>query len=161
MANAQTAKEPLFNSLSQEKIKICKIERITKDGILKIDDGRYIKLIGLKNLPAHKKELKRNPQGIIIEEYSPIIPVEEQAYNFIEDLLEKQEISLELDEQYRDMSGYVLGYVFLKDGTFANAEILRQGYADLRILPPNLKYENELRQSYQEARREKRGLHGE
>ncbi|MDP8266726.1 MAG: thermonuclease family protein [Candidatus Aceula meridiana] len=159
--SAQTVREPLFHSLSQEKNKTYKIEKVTKTGILKLDDGRYVKLIGLKNLPPCKKEFKRNPQGIIIEEYSPVIPVEELAYNFITELLEKKEVTLELDEQYRDMEGYILGYIFLKDGTFANAEILRNGYASLRISPPNLKYENELRQSYQEASREKRGLHGE
>ncbi len=44
---------------------------------------------------------------------------------------------------------------------FLNAEILRQGFANLSIRPPNMKFAKELREAYREARAEKRGLQGQ
>ncbi|MBF0510702.1 MAG: thermonuclease family protein, partial [Candidatus Omnitrophica bacterium] len=52
-------------------------------------------------------------------------------------------------------------YVYLPEGQMANAELLRKGFVRLRIVPPNVKYADKLRQAYQEAKREKRGLEGE
>jgi endonuclease YncB( thermonuclease family) len=43
----------------------------------------------------------------------------------------------------------------------ANAELLRMGFVKLRIVPPNVKHEQQLRAAYQEAKKEKRGLQGE
>jgi len=44
--------------------------------------------------------------------------------------------------------------------TFVNAEILRQGYANLSFDPRLRKYNDKLQKAYREAREEKRGLHG-
>jgi len=40
-------------------------------------------------------------------------------------------------------------------------EILKQGFANLQIAAPNLKYSDLFRAAYREARTEKRGLHNE
>ena len=42
----------------------------------------------------------------------------------------------------------------------ANVELLRMGFVKLRIVPPNVKYENNLDLAYQQAKKEKRGLEG-
>ena len=41
-------------------------------------------------------------------------------------------------------SGYLYAYVYLPDGRMANAELLRMGFVKLRIIPPNVKYEDKL-----------------
>jgi endonuclease YncB( thermonuclease family) len=43
----------------------------------------------------------------------------------------------------------------------ANEELLRMGFVKLRIILPNVKYQDQLSAAYQEAKREKRGLEGE
>ena len=58
-------------------------------------------------------------------------------------------------------SGYLYAYVYLHDGRMANAELLRMGFVKLRIVAPNVKYEDKLDAAYQEAKREKRGLEGD
>jgi len=161
---ASAQQEALFrtNSSEYENIKITKV--VSADTIVLENDER-IKLIGLNapEAPKRKEAPQRDQRGFIIEERvsSPIIPIEERAYIFAKELLLDQYVRLEFDQQKRNDDFKTVAYVFLKNGTFANREILRQGFANLQIRPPNLKYAEELREAYREARREKRGLQGE
>ncbi len=91
----------------------------------------------------------------------PTIPLQEQALTYAQDLLENKKVRLEYDVDAGSTSGYLNAYVYLPDGRMANAELLRMGFVKLRIIPPNVKYEEKLRLAYQEAKKEKRGLEGE
>lgn len=138
------------------------VERVVSADRLTLKDGRKIHLIGL-NAPQtpRNRDIKRNSYGYVIKEVNPATTLEERAYDFSKSLLETKTIRLEYDITAKDENFHTLAYVFLPDGTFANAEILRQGYANLKIVLPNTKYEVLLRAAYQEARQEKRGLQGE
>lgn len=137
------------------------VQNVIDSITFRLVDGRKIKLIGLIALDRPKrKDLPRNEYNIIIEQDDPIIPFEQTAYDFINDLVAGKDVRLEFDSVYRDPKGYILAYVFLNDGVFVNAEIIRQGFSDLRITPANTKYEQELRAAYVEAKKEKRGLQG-
>ena len=46
----------------------------------------------------------------------------------------------------------------LKDGTFVNAELVKNGYAMVMTVPPNVKYAEEFVHLQQEARENNRGL---
>ena len=160
-AKAEEKSDSLFLSLSP-KNKKSTVAEIKNPGLILLTDKRHIKLIGLKPLdPPKRKKAKYNEFNILIEEKeSPIIEIEKRGYDYTDNLLKGKQIKLEFDRQYRDDQGYILGYVFLENGTLVNAEILRQGFADLTITPPNTKYETELRDAYLEARKEKRGIQG-
>lgn len=137
------------------------IEALIDSATIRLADGRKMRMIGL--IPIERpqtKEAPRNEYNIIIEKEDPIIPFEQAVYDTLRDLLTDQDIFLEFDALYRDREGYILCYVFLQDGTLVNAEILRQGFSNLTITPPNTKYEKELRAAYLEAKKEKRGLQG-
>jgi len=127
--------------------------------------GERIKLIGLKSpeIVMPEEEPERDDFGFRIKKkFDPATPVEERAYAFVSDLLLKKEIRLEFDRERKNDKNQTVAYIFLKeDNTFVNAEILRQGFANLHIRPPNLKYQEELREAYKEARKEKRGLRGQ
>ena len=43
-------------------------------------------------------------------------------------MLEGKRVRLEYDQERQDRYGRTLAYVYLPDGTFANAEIIRRGY---------------------------------
>ena len=157
------AASELFSNLTEQEEQNIKIERsITADTVV-LETGEKIKLIGLLAPPLPKKA---SPQydsfGFVIPPVvTPETPIEEQSLHFVQKLLEKQLVRLEFDVQRKDESNYSLAYIFLPDGTFVNAEILKNGLANLQIRPPNLKYEDKLREAYREARREKRGLQSE
>jgi len=152
----------LFNfSKKQEEALIVKV--VASDLIV-LEDGRRIKLIGIESLgPPPRPIVKYDDKGRVIEEpQEPTISLEEQALTYAQDLMENKKIKLEYDVDAGDTgSGYLNAYVYLPDGTMANAELLRMGFVRLRIVPPNVKYEDKLRMAYQEAKKEKRGVEGD
>ena len=141
------------------------VEKVLSADTILLDNDETIKLIGLQGPPAPKraKDVQRDEHGFIIEEkVDPAAPVEDQAFAFVKKLLLGQHVRLEFDVEKKNNEFKTTAYVFLvKDNTFANAEILRLGYASLHITPPNTKYAGELREAYKEARREQRGLQAE
>jgi endonuclease YncB( thermonuclease family) len=57
-----------------------------------------------------------------------------------------------------DRFNRLLRYVFLADGTHVNAELVRQGYAQVATFPPDVSREAEMRAAEAEARMAGRGL---
>ena len=85
--------------------------------------------------------------------------IELPGSNIAEVRVEGDKVRIEFDRNKKNKDFDTLAYVFLEEeNLFINAEILRLGYAHLQISPPNMKYASELREAYQEARREKRGF---
>jgi endonuclease YncB( thermonuclease family) len=139
------------------------VESVVTADTLVLEEGDAVKLIGVKALkkpPRERNTIKRDKYGFIIKEpVDPATTLEKRALEFAKRLLENKKVRIEFDKQKTNENFDTLAYVFLEDGTLVNAEVLRQGYGRLQIRPPNSKYEQELREAYQEARREKRGLH--
>lgn len=130
------------------------------------NEKESIKLIGLSAPKAPKVkevDVERDQYGFPIKENTgPLSTIEEQSFSFVKELLGNKKVRLEFDSTKKDEENNTLAYVYLvENNTFVNVEILRQGMADLQIRPPNTKYKTELRQAYQEARQEKRGLQGQ
>ncbi len=154
--------EPLIRNLNNGKqYQDVVVERVLSADTIMIEGDKKIRLIGVKGPDAPRRpktEYDKNGQPI----EKPVLPentFEEKAYAFTSHLLLGKHIRLEFDESRNDDDFTTVAYVFLvKEGTFANTEIIRYGYADLQIKPPNLKYEEELRAAYREAREEKRGM---
>jgi micrococcal nuclease len=67
-------------------------------------------------------------------------------------------VYLEKDVSESDRYGRLLRYVYLGDGSFVNATLVRQGYAVASSYPPDVKHQDLLRQAEQEAREAERGL---
>ena len=83
-----------------------------------------------------------------------------EAMEFNRRLVEGKTVRLEFDVERRDKYGRLLAYVYLPDGTFVNAELVRQGYAQLLTFPPNVKHVDLFRKLQTEAREANRGLWG-
>jgi endonuclease YncB( thermonuclease family) len=87
------------------------------------------------------------------EDVEPFGP---QASAFTKQRLEGERVTLVFDEERVDSSGRALAFVRLGragDATF-NEELLRGGYAQLNVVPPNGLYEARLRRAQEEARRQ-------
>jgi endonuclease YncB( thermonuclease family) len=154
--------DDLFNfSKKQDEALVVKV--VASDLIV-LEDGRRVKLIGTESMGLPPVKIaKYDQKGHVIEEpEEPTIPLEEQALTYAQDLLENKKVKLEYDVDAGDTSsGYLYAYVYLPDGRMANVELLRMGFVKLKIIPPNVKYEDKLDMAYQEAKKEKRGLEGE
>ena len=87
----------------------------------------------------------------------PVQRFGKEAHNFTWRMAEGKKIRLKFDQNQRDKYKRLLAYVFLEDGTFLNAEIIKQGYGHAYTKFP-FKYMQEFRQHEREARIKKRGL---
>lgn len=96
------------------------------------------------------------------ETVHPSKPVEyfgREASGFTKLMVEGKMVRLEYDWQQKDKYRRLLAYIYLEDGTFLNAEIIRQGYGFAYVKYP-FKYIDDFRQYEQEAREDNRGLWG-
>ncbi len=110
------------------------------------EEGEKIRLIGI-DAPESKNVFKKK-QGYYGKE----------AKEFLTNLLKGKRVRLEYDVDRTDQYGRTLAYVYLQDGTFVNADLVRNGYAMVMTVPPNVKFADELVKLQQEARENNRGL---
>jgi len=75
-----------------------------------------------------------------------------------EKLVLGKDLRLEYDVEKRDRYDRLLAYVYLEDGTFVNVELIKQGYALILTIPPNVKHADEFLRLQIEARENKRGF---
>ena len=88
----------------------------------------------------------------------PDEPFGEEASNFARHYLDGATVRLAGDAEPRDRYGRMLAYVWLEDGTFWNALLAAEGYAQQLTIPPNVTYADLFRRLVSEARRNNRGL---
>jgi micrococcal nuclease len=94
------------------------------------------------------------------ETVHPSKPVEyfgKEASQFTKLMVEGKRVRLEYDWQKRDKYKRLLAYVYVDDGTFLNAEIIKQGYGFAYTRFP-FKYLEEFRQYETKARENMNGL---
>lgn len=96
------------------------------------------------------------------ESVDPRRPVEffgKEAGAFTRRLVDGKRVRLEYDWERTDRYGRTLAYVYLPDGTFVNAEIIRRGYGHAYTRFP-FEHLDRFRQFEREARQAGRGLWG-
>ncbi len=94
------------------------------------------------------------------ETVDPRRPVQyygKEASQFLSRLVLHEQVRIEYDQEKVDKYKRTLGYLYLKDGTFVNAEILKQGYGFAYTKFP-FKYMDDFRAYEKQARENQRGL---
>jgi len=110
-----------------------------------LSDGTRVRYIGI-NAPE------------IAHEDRPGERFGSEATAFNRNLVYQKPVRLELDRERQDQYGRLLAYVFLKDGTFVNGEMVKRGYAYYLFRPPNTKYDQLLLQRQRDAMAKRVGL---
>ena len=113
---------------------------------LVLSNGTKVSLIGV----APARSIKR--PGVSVTQKNS------QYNQYLRQMLIGNMVDIELDSQQYDQFGHMLAYVYLQDGTFVNAEILRRGYAQPAITSPNTRYKDLMFRQYRESEQNKRGL---
>jgi micrococcal nuclease len=88
----------------------------------------------------------------------PDEPYGQEASDFAKHYLDGETVRLAGDAEPRDRYGRMLAYVWLEDGTFWNALLVAEGYAQQLTIPPNVAYADLFRRLAREARQHDRGL---
>jgi len=120
------------------------VKRVISGNTVLLSSGEQVQLIGVKT--SVTRRFRKS-----VSTYMKEVPL------FVQQLVEGKEIRLEYDLESRDRYGRLLAYVYLIDGTFLNAEIIRQGYGFADAKYP-FKYMEEFRGYEREARENRRGL---
>jgi Staphylococcal nuclease homologue len=88
---------------------------------------------------------------------TPVQPFGKEASACTKQLAEGQEVRLEFDVQWRDTYRRLLAYVYIRD-TILNAELVRQGSAQVATFPPKMKDQELFLKLQRAAREAKRAL---
>jgi micrococcal nuclease len=134
------------------------IRRVIDGDTFQLEDGKRVRLIGIdtpeiyfsKKIYQQAERLHRDIETVKI--------LGRKATQFSKKLVEGKRVRLEFDVEKYDKYGRLLAYIYLKDGTFVNEEIVRQGYALVLTIPPNVKYKDVFLKAQRQARRNNRGL---
>ncbi len=125
------------------------VTRVVDGDTIIVGAGERIRLIGV-DTPETK-----HPQ-------KPVEYYGKEATAFTRRMVRGKRVRLEFDQTnsqmgHKDKYKRTLAYVFLEDGTFLNAEIVKQGYGHAYTRFP-FKYLDEFRRYEREAREQRRGL---
>jgi len=123
------------------------VVRVVDGDTLLLDGDERVRLIGIDT-----------PESV--DARRPIEYLGKEAAAFTRRLAEGKRVRLAYDQERSDRYGRTLAYVFLEDGTFLNAEIIRQGYAHAYTRFP-FQYSDQFRAYEREAREQRRGLWAE
>ncbi len=123
------------------------VERVVDGDTLVVAGGHRVRLIGV-DTPETKDPRK------------PVQCFGREASAYVSALLEKgSAVRLVGDVEERDAYGRTLAYVYrLPDGLFVNAALVREGYALVLTIPPNVAHADEFVALARDARAHGRGL---
>lgn len=137
-------------ALSQQKTGLLEISKFV-DGdtfwvVNQKGQNEKIRLIGI-NTPEARRTGKTE-----VEYFG------KEASDYVKKTLIERKVRLEYDVQRYDRYKRTLAYVYLDDGTFLNALLVKEGYASAATFPPNVKYSEYFVKLEREARARKMGM---
>lgn len=127
----------------QENIESTTVARVLDGDTVEIADGRRVRYTGI-NAPEKTKCFF------------------DRAKTENEQLVLNKKIRLEKDASNRDKYGRLLRYIYVLDESgqeiFVNDFLVRQGFARVLSIPPDLKFESQFNAAADEAKFQQRGL---
>lgn len=129
------------------------VERAIDGDTVELADGRLVRYIGIDT-----PEVRRRVGGRWVHDPEPF---GKEASVVNRALVEGRRVRLEYDVQTHDRFGRLLAYVYVSDEDgerMVNAELVREGFAQLLTIPPNVRYAGQFRALAAQARRDGRGF---
>ncbi|MEN8253206.1 MAG: thermonuclease family protein [Patescibacteria group bacterium] len=120
------------------------VKRVVDGDTIELSDGRKLRYIGIDT-----PETKHPSKGV------ECFGKEASEYN--KNLVENKIISIEKDISETDRYARLLRYVWLDD-EMINKKLVEEGYAHASSYPPDIKYQDELREAERKARENNLGL---
>ncbi len=125
------------------------VTKVIDGDTFEIEDGKRVRILGV-DTPETKDPRK------------PVQCFGKEASNKNKELLEGKRVILEKDITDKDKYNRLLRFVYLplEDGSllFVNDYLIREGYAMVLTIPPDVKFAEQFLKAQKQARMEKRGL---
>ena len=140
------------NKGRDSKREYLKVTKVVDGDTFWVDNGTRkgvkIRLIGV-DAPESKKAFRKE-----VGYYG------KEANAYLAQLISGKSVKIVCDVDSLDQYGRTLAYVYLENGTFINADLVKNGYAIVLTVPPNVKHADEFVRLQHEAREKNRGLWG-
>jgi micrococcal nuclease len=135
-----------------------KVTYVFDGDTIEIEGGQRVRLIGIDTPECYPNEKAARDSMHSGVDVAKIVAMGEKAKQFSQKLLQDKRVRLEFDLEKKDKYDRLLAYIYLEDGTFVNAQIVQEGFANLMTIPPNIKYVELFNNLYKQARANKKGL---
>ncbi len=138
--------------------RIYRVARVIDGDTIKLDNAEHVGLIGIdapeiKDGPKLERDLRERHLTKSVE-----LAMGRKAAEFTRHLIEGKKVRLTFDVRRYDEYHRLLAYVYLLDGMFVNAEIVKAGYAYPYTIKPDVRYARLFQQLYKQAKENHRGL---
>jgi micrococcal nuclease len=125
--------------------------------VIKVSDGdTFTATIGDETVKARLTGVD-TPESVSPDE-NRNVPFGKIAAKFTSGQLLGKQITLKTDVSGYDKYGRLLAYVYLPDGTFYNELLVREGYARVMTVPPNVAHAEDFLAAEKAAREEGLGI---
>jgi micrococcal nuclease len=129
------------------------VTHVADGDTLTLDGGEKVRLVGV-NTPE------------TVKPGTPVQPYGKEASDYTKSHLQGKKVFVKTDVQPTDRYGRTLAYVFLKEpktdadveAYMYNAVLVREGYAQLMTIPPNVKYTDLFVRLQHQAHEQNKGL---
>ena len=134
------------------------IDGDTFKGVIE-SDTVTVRLIGVDCPESRKNRKAYSDAKKSKDDIETIIAMGELAKEFTKkQLKDNKTVYLEFDVGRNDKYYRILAYVWLNDTLMLNRLLLKEGYAQMMTIPPNVKYQEEFLKVYRSAREKEKGL---
>ena len=122
-----------------------KVAYVYDGDTITLESGERVRLLGINTPEIESRYRKKEVGG-------------QAAKKWLQEELSRGEVLLEYDQLRHDKYGRVLAHLFLADGEHLNKAIIQAGLATLNIVPPNIRYLDELRHAELQAKQQGIGI---
>ena len=134
------------------------VSRVIDGDTIELSGGERVRLIGIDTPESWYNKKSARDAERSQKDLNAILKMGKAASDFTRSLAKGKRVRLEFDVDRRDRYGRTLAYAYLEDGTFLNAKIVQEGYAQVMTIPPNVKYAEYFLKLQGEARLKNKGL---
>jgi len=134
------------------------VSRVIDGDTIVLSDGRKVRLIGVDTPEVYYSEKLLRDSKKSGQDIKTIQALGKRASTFTKELCLGKKVRLEYDVDRQDRYKRTLAYIYLEDGTFINAKIVQEGFAQVMTVVPNVKYADTFLGLQKEAREANRGL---
>ena len=155
------AKSQVFtnnDSLSSSDSIYYTVSRVIDGDTIVLSDGLKVRLTGIDTPEVYFSEKLLKDSKKSGQDVKTIQALGRRASAFTKELCLGKKVRLEYDVDRRDRYKRTLAYIYLEDGTFVNAKIVQEGFAQVMTVVPNVKHADLFLKLQNEAREANKGL---
>lgn len=149
---------PISESAQPQNEEFYSVSRVVDGDTLKLSNGESVRLIGVDTPELHYSDKLLRDARKSRKDLKTIQALGKRAADFTKKLCRGKKVRLVFDVKRRDKYSRLLAYVYLEDGTFVNAKIVEEGYAQVLTVTPNVKYADYFLKLERDARTNNKGL---